>query len=153
MSKMSRNLVKWGKKGYNLRRASACSSVEEQASYKRQVVGSIPTTRTILSGCVAQPQRGPFGVAEQCRNKMYYVYFLKSLKDGKYYIGCSSREPALRLQEHNDGLVTSTKNRRPFKLVYLESFNNKKEAFQREWFLKHPKGYLEKLEIIKNLAA
>ena len=27
---------------------------------------------------------------------------------------------------------------------------DKSEAFKREWYLKHPAGYLEKLKIIKN---
>ncbi len=82
---------------------------------------------------------------------MYYVYFLKSIKDSKYYIGCSSRQPGDRLKEHNAGMVKSTKNRRPFILVYSEKFDNKKAAFKREWHLKHPKGYLEKLKIIKSM--
>ena len=82
---------------------------------------------------------------------MYYVYFLKSLKDNKYYIGCSSRNPEIRLKEHNIGMITSTKKRRPFKLVYSESFYDKNKAFKREWHLKHPKGYLDKVKIIKNL--
>jgi len=95
------------------------------------------------------PEGDPFGI--RVGRAMYYVYFLKSLKDNKFYIGCSSRNPKIRLSEHNSGMITSTKKRRPFKLVYFEYFSNKKKAFKREWHLKHPRGYLEKLRIIKNL--
>ena len=40
---------------------------------------------------------------------MYYTYVLKSLKDGKNYIGSTS-DLALRLKFHNEGLNKSTKN-------------------------------------------
>lgn len=80
---------------------------------------------------------------------MYYVYFLKSIRDKKLYIGCTSRNPIDRLKDHNNGRVTSTQNRRPLKLIYQESFEDKHLAFKREWHLKHSKGYQEKLEIIK----
>ncbi len=33
----------------------------------------------------------------------------------------------------------------------VETFENKKEAFKREWHLKHSKGYIDKIEIIKNI--
>lgn len=51
--------------------------------------------------------------------------------------------------QHNAGHTVSTKKYRPWKLIYQEHFSNKKEAFKREWFLKHPKGYIEKLYITK----
>ena len=79
----------------------------------------------------------------------YYVYFLKSLKDKKFYTGCTNKNPKIRLAEHNSGMVKSTSPRRPLKLIYYEKFNNKKEAFKKKWHLKHPKGYKEKLRIIK----
>jgi putative endonuclease len=81
---------------------------------------------------------------------MYIVYFLQSLKDLKYYIGCTS-DIEKRLQHHNSGKNISTKNRRPFKLVYTEEYIDKHEAFGREYFLKSPKGFLEKKRIINNL--
>lgn len=80
---------------------------------------------------------------------MHYVYFLKSVRDNKYYIGYTSRRPLERLKDHNAGRVTSTKNRRPLKLIYQESFEDEYLAFKREWHLKHPKGYREKLAIIQ----
>ena len=48
---------------------------------------------------------------------MYFVYVLKSLKDGKHYIGFSN-DLKRRLEEHNSGLVKSTINRKPMELIY-----------------------------------
>ena len=65
----------------------------------------------------------------------YYTYVLKSKKDGKLYVGfCEVLK--LRLQEHQSGLVKSTKNRRPWELVYFEACKNKINAINREKQLK-----------------
>jgi len=66
---------------------------------------------------------------------VYHVYILKSEKDGNIYTGFTSNIK-LRLEEHCNGLVTSTKNRRPLKLVYLESYLSKIDAEKRERYLK-----------------
>jgi putative endonuclease len=50
---------------------------------------------------------------------MFYVYVLKSEKDGNLYIG-STNDLGRRLNEHNNGLVFSAKSRKPFELVYYE---------------------------------
>lgn len=39
----------------------------------------------------------------------------------------------------------------PWKLVYMEKYQQKSDATKREWHLKHPKGYLEKLEIVAKI--
>lgn len=62
---------------------------------------------------------------------MYYVYILKSNKDGGFYIGCSNN-PSKRLLEHNSGKTQSLKNRRPLRIVYTEKYDNVKEAYNRE---------------------
>jgi len=67
---------------------------------------------------------------------MFYVYVLKSLKDSKLYIGCCSNL-RLRLKQHNEGKVDSTKHRRPLVLIYYEAYTNKEIAFEREKLLKH----------------
>lgn len=56
-----------------------------------------------------------------------------------------------RLSEHNRGYTKSTKPYRPWKIVYTEKFKSKSEACKREFYLKHPQGYLEKLRIIESL--
>jgi len=66
---------------------------------------------------------------------MYYVYVLKSEFDGDMYTGYSN-DIKQRLQQHNDGLVASTKNRRPFILVYFEACLNQQDATHREKYLK-----------------
>ena len=67
---------------------------------------------------------------------MYYVYVLKSLKNGKRYIGYSSKDPIERLKEHNQGSNQFTRQNKPFKLVYSEEYVDKSEASKRERYLK-----------------
>ena len=69
-------------------------------------------------------------------NMPYYVYLLKSLKDGNYYIG-QTNNIQKRLKEHNNGKVRSTKNRVPFILVGYEIYKTRNEARWREYELKH----------------
>ena len=78
---------------------------------------------------------------------MYFVYILKILKDGRFYIG-QTEDLAKRLKEHNDGRVRSTKNRLPFVLVKEENFNTRGEARRRENYLKKLKGGNEFRKII-----
>jgi len=67
---------------------------------------------------------------------MFYVYILKSGKDGKCYIG-STNDLRKRLKLHNDGKVFSTKTRRPLALAYYEAFYSEVDARQREQKLKN----------------
>jgi len=66
---------------------------------------------------------------------MYYVYILKSLKDKKLYIGYTSNLKT-RHKEHSEGGVKSTKDRRPLELIFYEAFKSKKDAQNREGYLK-----------------
>ena len=66
---------------------------------------------------------------------MFYVYVLKSLKQGRLYIGMSS-DPQKRLAEHNAGLQSSTKGYRPYQLLLTEEYPDRKQARQREKSLK-----------------
>ncbi|MFH1990351.1 MAG: GIY-YIG nuclease family protein [Patescibacteria group bacterium] len=67
---------------------------------------------------------------------MYYVYFLKSLKNGDLYIG-STEDVNNRLKKHNGGKVKSTKFYRPWQLLDIETYNTRSEAVRRELFLKN----------------
>lgn len=69
---------------------------------------------------------------------MYYVYVLRSLKDGNLYIGQTGNLEK-RFSEHNSGLCKSTKSRKPFKLVYCEEYQTRSEAMRREKELKSSK--------------
>jgi len=62
-----------------------------------------------------------------------------SLKDKKFYIGYTATLKK-RLLEHKNGKVKSTKNRRPLKLLCFEGYLFKKEAMNREKFLKSSDG-------------
>jgi len=66
---------------------------------------------------------------------MYFVYILQSLKDSNLYTGfaCDLKK---RIKKHFSGDVFSTRNRRPLKLVYYESCQNKTDALHREIYLK-----------------
>lgn len=70
---------------------------------------------------------------------MHYVYVLKSEKDGNLYIGKTS-DLKRRFSEHQDGLNKSTRHRRPFRLVYYESYASKIDADDRERKLKQFKN-------------
>lgn len=63
---------------------------------------------------------------------MCYIYILESLKSGKYYVGCTSREVKIRLVEHNKGLSRYTKGDRPWCLRYFEQYDDLSQARQRE---------------------
>jgi len=83
------------------------------------------------------------------RGYMYYTYVLQSKKDDKLYIGFSS-DLKKRLCEHNDGLVVSTKHRRPFELIFYEAFKQKEDAMRREVYFKTNKGKSSLKQILRN---
>lgn len=68
-------------------------------------------------------------------DKYYYVYVLLSEKDGKKYTGYT-QNLSLRFEQHQKGKVTSTKHRRPLKIVYFEACLNQEDALKREKYLK-----------------
>lgn len=70
---------------------------------------------------------------------MYYVYILKSEKNGKLYKGVTS-DLRRRIREHRLGKSTFTSNNGPWKLIYYEAFVNKADAGREEKFLKSGKG-------------
>ncbi|HLT53363.1 MAG TPA: GIY-YIG nuclease family protein [Flavobacteriaceae bacterium] len=65
----------------------------------------------------------------------YFVYVLLSLKDGKKYTGYT-QDLSSRFEAHQKGKVTSTKHRRPFKLIYFEGCLTQADALRREKYLK-----------------
>jgi len=69
----------------------------------------------------------------------YTTYILKSVKDGRYYYG-HTEHIDIRLKQHNNGRVRSTKSRIPFVIHYMEKFKSKSEAFAREQFFKSLPG-------------
>jgi putative endonuclease len=80
---------------------------------------------------------------------MYNVYVLRSLKDGRTYVGCS-KDLEKRIEEHNSGQVKSTKARTPFVLWYKEEFADKYAAFKREKHFKTSWGRRQLRKILDN---
>ena len=70
---------------------------------------------------------------------LHYIYILKSLKDGHYYIG-ETHDVQARLLFHNSGRQRSTKNRIPFRIVLTEQFETRQTALEREKQIKSWKG-------------
>ena len=65
----------------------------------------------------------------------YYVYILKSQKDGSLYIGYTS-DLKKRFKSHNDGKNIATKPYLPYKLIFYEAFLDIDDAKSREEYLK-----------------
>jgi putative endonuclease len=64
---------------------------------------------------------------------------LKSDKDDKLYVGFT-KDLKLRFEQHNKGLVESTKDRRPLRLIYYEGCLDRNDATKREKYLKSYHG-------------
>ena len=66
---------------------------------------------------------------------MFYVYALKSLKNGDLYIGFCE-DLTVRFRQPNSGKVLSTKAYKPWALIYYEAYLDKRDATIREKQLK-----------------
>ena len=77
---------------------------------------------------------------------MYYVYFAKSLKNNKYYVGFTSKQPLDRITEHNKGCNAWSKINRPLILIYFEPYYCITDAKAREKFYKS--GFGKKIKKI-----
>ena len=62
---------------------------------------------------------------------MSSVYVIRSLKNGRYYVG-SSMDVEERLRQHNAGMTKSTRAWRPWHLVYKEDHDTLSGARKRE---------------------
>lgn len=76
---------------------------------------------------------------------MFYTYVLLSEKDGKLYAGFT-KNLKLRFEQHQQGKIKSTKQRRPFKLIYYEACLTQQDATKREKYFKthYGKMFLKK---------
>ena len=81
---------------------------------------------------------------------MFYVYIIKSGKDGSFYTGqCQDIEE--RLIRHNKGYTKSTKAKMPWHLVYSEQYDTRSEAIRRELHIKKQKSRLYINELISEV--
>ena len=70
---------------------------------------------------------------------MSCVYLIKSQRDGTYYTGMTD-DIEKRVSEHNAGLVSSTKSRTPYSLIWHCVFASRAEALKFEKYLKTGSG-------------
>lgn len=80
---------------------------------------------------------------------MYFTYVLRSMRDGKMYVGFTS-DLRRRFSEHQQGRNVSTKNRRPFELLFYEAFKDERDALRRESYFKTNKGKIALRQIIRH---
>ena len=76
----------------------------------------------------------------------YCVYMLRSKKNGRIYVGCTSNLKK-RLEEHRKGMSYSTKKILPIEVIYVESYRTKSDAFRREKRLKQHGSALRNLKL------
>ena len=75
----------------------------------------------------------------------YFVYIIQSEVDNTYYKGFTEN-PDQRVWQHNNGESRYTSNKTPWRLVYLEECETKREALIREKQIKRfNTQYLKKL--------
>lgn len=90
-----------------------------------------------------QPAIKQLLASPQDTKRKYYFYVLLC-HDGSFYGGFTT-DLAHRLKMHNAGKGAKyTKSRRPVKMIYHESFPDKRLALKREyWFKHHPRHWKE----------
>jgi len=77
---------------------------------------------------------------------IYYTYAIKSLKKSYIYVGITDNVNR-RIKQHNSGYNKTTKPYLPYKIILIETFNDRLEARLREKYLKSGIGK----EYLKNL--
>jgi len=78
-----------------------------------------------------------------------YVYFLKSLKNSRFYIG-STTNLERRILEHNSGQSTYTSFSKPFELVFSQKFDSITIAKKIEYKIKQFKSKKVIISIIES---
>ena len=70
---------------------------------------------------------------------MFYVYVIKSLSRKYIYVGLTNNLER-RLAQNKKGQEITTRPYRPFDLLFMESYDTRIEARQREKYLKSGAG-------------
>ena len=91
----------------------------------------------------------PGGIILDYDMEFYYTYVLLSLKDQKLYYGFTNNLK-LRIKQHSNGEVKSTKYRRPLELIYYEACLSKEDAIRREKYFKTYYGRMFLNKRLKN---
>jgi putative endonuclease len=80
---------------------------------------------------------------------MHYLYILRSLKNGKLYIG-QSPDIKARLESHNNGDNKATKPYIPYELIFYAGFINEKDAINSEQYYKTTSGWKRLNNMLEN---
>ena len=80
---------------------------------------------------------------------MYYFYILRSLKNGKLYLGFTPNLKA-RIKSHNSGENKATKPNIPYELISYSAFNNEKDAINCEQYFKTTAGWKRLHKMLEN---
>jgi putative endonuclease len=83
---------------------------------------------------------------------LHYVYILRSLSDGRYYVG-TTQNLEERLERHNQGRSKYTRNFRPWELVHFEEYPTRSEAMKREYAIKRRKSQEYIKAVVENPSA
>ena len=79
----------------------------------------------------------------------WYVYVLRSIKDGQFYIGSTS-DVQRRLQQHQRGENVSTAKRLPVELLYFEAHRSKEDTLRKEKYFKTTKGKVTLRQVLRD---
>jgi len=89
-----------------------------------------------MSGSMTQFRPKDDQPMAEARTKMFNIYFAKSLKSMKVYVGLTNKTPSDRVAEHNHGSNVWSRSNGPFDLIYYEKYYCKEDAAAREKFYK-----------------
>jgi putative endonuclease len=81
---------------------------------------------------------------------MFYVYILRSISSGKYYIG-QSENPERRLEYHNTLEKGFTARYRPWELVWKRCYDTRSEAIITERKIKSWKSHTRIEELVNGI--
>ena len=109
-------------------RRELSSAGSEHLPYKQRVGGSNPSA----------PTKRPYTRSLPFVQAIFYILFL-SMAD-KYYIGHTTEPMDERLRKHNSNHKGFTGKFSDWIVVYMERYDSKQEAYQRELQVKSWKG-------------
>lgn len=110
-------------------------AIAQAISGRAQLVPARHASRARNMSLMRLASRCGRGAKSYRMKEMFYTYVLISQKDGKLYVGFAE-DLKNRISDHNNGLVGSTKSRRPLQLIYYEACVSKDKAIQREKYFK-----------------
>ncbi len=79
---------------------------------------------------------------------VYYVYIIRSQKDGRFYIG-QTHNLERRIEQHNQGQSGYTKKYLPWELFAYKTYETRKDAMRNEKKIKNLKSRKRVMEFIQ----